>query len=302
MGGFDYASPEQVEEILDILADYGGQAKLLAGGPDLLLKIKERREQLKVVVDVKRALGKQEMISFSGPIYHFSPLLTHAALLDCLKHDIHGISCIPGLVALTQAAKSVGSPQIRNRGTVGGNIINASPASDLIPALIAVNAQASLISKQNKRVLPIDQLFVGPGKTVLEPDEMLSEIAIEVNSNRASSFLKLGTRAALSISIVNVAASVEVRDGVIIDARIGLGSVGPTPLRAYNAEDVLKGEKISTQLLRRAADEVKAAIRPISDIRATADYRKSMAGVLAERVLYDSLAKLGYNLEVGGRA
>lgn len=290
MGGFDYACPEQVDDILDILADYGGQAKLLAGGTDLLLKIKERREAPRIVVDVKRAFRKQEMLSVSGPIYRFSPLLTHAALLDCLKQNIH---CIPGLVALTQAAKSVGSPQIRNRGTVGGNLINASPASDLTPALIALNAQVTLVSNRKKRVLPVDQLFVGPGKTVLEPDEMLSEVAIEVNANRASSFLKLGTRAALSISIVNVAASVEVRDGVIIDARIGLGSVGPTPLRAYDAENVLKGERISTQLLRQAANEVKVGIRPISDMRATADYRKSMAGVMAERVLYDSLAKLG---------
>jgi carbon-monoxide dehydrogenase medium subunit len=197
--------------------------------------------------------------------------------------------------ALNEGAQRLGSPLIRNLATIGGNIITARPAADLPPALIAYGAELVLKKISGERILKIDSFFKGPGETVLEPDEILIEIRIKKPPKHCgAAYLKLGVRETLEISLVNIAALIELDkpDGSIKSARIVLGSVAPTPFLSHSAEKILLGEKPTEALFTRAGEEAAKDSRPIDDFRASAEYRREMVKVLTKRVLETALNRV----------
>jgi len=191
---------------------------------------------------------------------------------------------------LADAASKVGSLQIRNLATIGGNICTASPAGDTLPALLVLDASVRLVSKGGERMIPLREFFLGPGETVRQPDELLTEVILPLPHHRSGcSFYKLSVRRYMDIAIVNVAALVTVNeDGFITDAKIALGSVAPTPIRAYEAEERLKGNNLNDILLDEVGKLAQDASSPITDQRGTAEYRRIMVYRLTKRVVKEA--------------
>lgn len=188
--------------------------------------------------------------------------------------------------ALGYAAGCVGSLQVRNRGTIGGNLANASPAADTAPMLLALDAEVELMSVRGSRVLPIDSFFRGPGETALGPAELLARIIVPLQPpGTRAQYLKLGPRRAMDIAVVGVAVSLTMQDGICERARVALGAVGPTPLRARSAEAVLTGKTVDDALAIQAAEAAVADCSPIDDVRASAWYRREMVRVLVRRAI-----------------
>jgi carbon-monoxide dehydrogenase medium subunit len=184
---------------------------------------------------------------------------------------------------LARGAAVCGSPNIRNMATLAGNVASALPSADTPPALLALNAQALLVGTQGERLVPLEQFFTGPAKSVRER-ELIQEIRIPLGESAQGGFYKIG-RTAEDISLVNAAAALTIRDGLIRSARVVLGAVAPTPLRAVQAEAALNGQPPTEETLQRAAEIAREEARPISDQRASADYRRRMSGVAALRAL-----------------
>jgi carbon-monoxide dehydrogenase medium subunit len=202
---------------------------------------------------------------------------------DILESDLLAEHC----PALCEAAADIAGPPIRNRGTVGGNLVNASPAADLAPPLLVYDAVVILAKAGSKREIPLVDFFTGPGQTVLAADELLTEIRIPaVPPNTTSKFIKLGKRKAMAVAVVSAAARLTIdQAGKISQARIALGSVAPTPIRARKAEASLEGQSPSSDLFTEAGQIAGSESSPISDIRASGSYRKKMVAVLTRRAL-----------------
>jgi xanthine dehydrogenase FAD-binding subunit len=185
--------------------------------------------------------------------------------------------------ALPEACAVIGGPQIRNRGTLGGNLANGSPAADCVPPLYAADAVVELVSISARRELPIERFFTGPRQSVLEPDELILRVRIPKRAGVRAAFLRLGQRQAQAISKVSIAAALTFQDGRPDWARVAFGSVGPTVIRAREAEKALLAG--GPEGLRAAADAARGEVQPIDDLRSTRDYRRAMAGVLLERAI-----------------
>jgi CO/xanthine dehydrogenase FAD-binding subunit len=197
--------------------------------------------------------------------------------------------------ALSQGAALLGSPLIRNRATIGGNVVNARPAADLPPGLMVMGAGAHLQSADGERVVPVAELFTGPGETVLQPDEILTHLSIpKSKGGSGSAFMKLGVRKTLEISLVSAAAFIQLDGtGVITEARIALASVAPTPVLEPDAAQVLLGEKPSEALFEKAGGVAGSVCRPIDDFRGSAEYRCDMVKVLTKRALMAAWRQAG---------
>jgi CO/xanthine dehydrogenase FAD-binding subunit len=213
----------------------------------------------------------------SDRVLRIGATTTHTQLVES---DILQRTC----PSLAQAAVSVGGPLIRNRGTIGGNIANASPAADLASALLSLDAEIVLMSQKKTRVIALKDFFMGPGKTVVTPDELLTEILVPLPKGK-SVFLKLGRRQAMSLSIVNVAVYLEIEGGKCRNAKIAMGSVAPTPIRCHQAEMMLVNKEIGLELISKCAGEAVVATKPIDDQRAKAWYRSAAGEVLLRRAL-----------------
>jgi carbon-monoxide dehydrogenase medium subunit len=202
--------------------------------------------------------------------------------------------------ALVEACREFAGPPIRNRGTLGGNLVNASPAADLVPPLLAYDANVVLASSSAVRVLPLTEFFTGPGQTVMETDEILTEVRLPIMPPRtAARFIKLGQRCSMAISIVNLTTRLTLdKTSRVSDARIVLGAVAPTPIHAVEAEAILIGQQLSDDLLELAASQASREASPITDVRASKDYRLKMTEVLVRRALEanrDDLQRDGSN-------
>jgi len=231
---FKYLRPKSFEEALELLDKYGEQAKLLAGGTDLIVKMKDDVVKPKYVIDLSR-LEELKFISKEDGVIKIGALTTLREIetSPIIRENVH---------VLSDAVEKMASWQIRNLGTIGGNLCNASPAADTAPPLLVLEAELKLTSSEGERTVPIDQFFTGPGETILKNNELLTEIQIPIMSNHAgTAFLKLGRRFAHTLSIVSVATLVVVEDDVFKDVRIALGSVAPTPVRAKKTEDRFRG-------------------------------------------------------------
>lgn len=282
MHWFDYCAPKGLDEALDIFAEYGERARALAGGTDLVLFMERGKLKPELVVEIPLCPPFTGMEVTNGQICIGSRTTMRELETSPIIRE--------KLPILAEAAGKVGSLQVRNLATIGGNICTASPAGDTLPALLVLDASVRLARKGAERVIPLREFFVGPGETVRQPDELLTEVISPVPSGKVGwSFYKLSVRRYMDIAIVNAAALVVVdEEGSITDARLAFGSVAPTPIRVYEAEEKLKGNVVDENLLDEIAKLAQAASSPITDQRGTAEYRRIMVYRLAKRVVREA--------------
>lgn len=281
---FNYLNPQNIKELVDTLASQQ-EYSLIAGGTDLLVKMKEGLIKPPVLVDLKDV---QELCGIreteKGIV--IGPMTIHS---DLEKDPIIQEKAY----VLAEAASSVGSPQIRNMATVGGNIGNASPAADTVPALVVLDAKVELQDKDGTEEKEIAAIFQGPGKTGIKKGQVISALKIKpLEKGEGAAFIKFGKRKALAISLVNGAAKVKIADGVIKEARIALGSVAPTVARLTELEQWLVGKKPGAETFKEAGSLAKDMVKPIDDIRSTAGYRKDLVATAVTRILTEAVGRI----------
>ncbi len=287
MRPFEYVAPASLQEALEVLARHGEKARALAGGTDLFLRMERGGWAPEVVVDLKGLPGLADIRYDASRGLSLGALASHAAVA---AHPV----VREKYPALAQGAGWVGGPQMRNRGTVGGNLCNASPAADTAAPLIALDARVRLVGARGERTLPLEEFFTGPGKTVLGPGEILAEVLVPAPAARSGGDYQRRTRTAMDIAVVGAAAVVALDGGATCrGVRIALASVAPTPLRAKAAEAVLRGKDLTPGRIAEAARVAAAGARPIDDVRATAAYRRAVVEVLTRRALAHALARAG---------
>ena len=276
-----YFQPITLAEALQTLAVYKERARIIAGGTDLILEMEAGlRAGVEALIDVTRIPGLDQISLDEDDIIHIGPMVTH-------NHVVASKLLREQAVPLAEACWLVGAPQIRNRGTIAGNLITASPANDTISPLMALGASVTLRSSQAERVIPLAEFFQGVRKTVLAADEMLVDIqfpALDPKRQRGT-FYKSGLRQAQAISVVNVSAVLTFNKDTVESASITLGSVAPTIVHAPVAETFLAGKKLDADTVEEAAKIIEKAASPIDDLRGSADYRSYMVGVCARRAL-----------------
>ncbi len=277
----EYYQPAKLEEVINLLDEYGARARIIAGGTDLLLELEAGiRTGIEALIDISRVSGLKKIILDEENNIHLGALVTHN---HCVSSKLIKECALP----LAQACWQVGAPQIRNRGTVAGNLITASPANDTITPLMAMGAKVVLRSKGNERTVLLEDFFTGVRKNKSEENEMLVEIIFPAldSRNQRANFYKLGLRRAQAISVINVAIVLSFEKEIISEAKITLGSVAPTIVFAKEAEKYLLGKKLDQDVIEKASELTKSAAKPIDDLRGSAAYRKYMVQVSASRTL-----------------
>ena len=277
----EYYQPAQVEEVLDLLDQYQARARIIAGGTDLILELEAGlRSGIEVLIDVSRIAGLDQIVLDEDNNIHLGPLVTHN---HCVASKLIRECALP----LAQACWQVGAPQIRNRGTIAGNLITASPANDTITPLMAMEAKVVVRSKEEERTISLEEFFKGVRKTLLKENEMLVDIVFPAlqSEKQKGNFYKLGLRRAQAISVINVAAVLDFEEEKVLKARITLGSVAPTIVHATEAEEYLVGKELNVETISKASELTEKAAKPIDDLRGSAEYRKYMIGVSAGRAL-----------------
>ena len=286
MARFEYLEARSLRQAVSLLERHGEEARLVAGSTDFLVRWRQGVWQPQYVVDIRR-IASLSRISYSnsrglrlGPLAKVQDLETHPAVTRRYP-------------ALAAAAASFAGVQVRNLATVGGNICNASPAGDTLPALLAFDAECRVVGPQGERWLPLSGVFAGPGRTVLQHSEVLAEVRLPPPApNSGSLYIKHSPRGAMDIATLGVASVLSLEDDgqTCCNAAIALGAVAPTPIRASDAERLLVGNAVTPGLIREAADAAQRAASPIDDIRGTAEHRTAMVKVLTQRTLETSLA------------
>ena len=282
---FDYHSPGSVEEAVRLLLDLGEGACVLAGGTDLLVKCHHGMIHPKAVVSLN-AIDGLKSITFKRN--QGLTIGAGARLADVEAHpDIRR-----RYPAVAYAASVTANTQIRNMGTVAGNLCNAAPSAENAPTLMAMNAEVAVLGKAGERRLPLEDFFKGPGKTALEPEEILTSIFVPLPPPRSgASYQHISARGKVDISAVCVGAMATLSKGACQEVRIALGAVAPVPMRAGKAERILQGKKPTPERIEQAAEQAMKESRPISDMRASAAYRKAMVRVLTKRALQEALMR-----------
>jgi len=282
---FEYLTPKTLEEALALLSEHRGKARVIAGGTDLLPQMKSREVVPQYLIGLKN-IPALDYIKYSNTDgLRFGALTTlHSVETSPIIQKRFGV--------LAQAAHSMASTQIRNVATVAGNLCMAAPSADMAPAFIVSGGKLKLVSPEGKRVVAIDEFFTGPGKTVLGEVELLTEVQVpNMPPHSGAVYLKYTLRRAMDIAIVGVAALVTSHNGVCQEVKIALGAVAPMPIRATGAEAVLRRKVINDELIEQAAHVASEEARPISDIRASAEYRKEIVRVLTRRVVEQAWGK-----------
>ncbi|MFZ5587139.1 MAG: FAD binding domain-containing protein [Thermodesulfobacteriota bacterium] len=288
---FDYQRPAGLAEALGLLAQAGGEARPLAGGTDLLVNLKLGKQGCRLVVDLD-GLDELRETGGGGSKMRLGALVTAAWLARRAG--------AMGLMGLAEAGAALGSPQVRNRATIGGNLCTARPAGDLCTMLLALGASAELAGPLGGRQVALADFFQGPGRTVMGAGELLTAALLPpAGPGQGSAFEKLGLRQAMEIALVSAAAWLELTpDGKgVVAGRVALGAVAPTPLLSAGAAQALAGQPADEATIARAAAAAAADAKPIDDHRGSADYRRQMAQVLSRRALGRALAAAKAGLE-----
>lgn len=282
---FDYIAPETMNEALSLLKEHKEKAKVVAGGTDVVPKLKRRQITLpEYLVDLKKIPDLDYIVYDENDGLCIGPLTT----LSTLEKSSLIREKFP---VLFQAVVSVGSIQVRNRGTLGGNICNAVPSADTAPSLLTLGAMLKLVCQQGERVVGIEDFFTGPNQTVCTTEEVLKEIQVpNLPQGTRSVYLKLTPRKAMDLAVVSVAVVTVLENGVFKDVRIALGAVAPTPIRAKKAEAVLKGQKPEDGIIDKAAQIAAEESRPIDDHRASAEYRHEMVMIMTRRAIRQTIS------------
>jgi len=267
-----YFAPRKIEEALEILSKQEKEIKVIAGGTDLLIQYYDRLYEINGWLDLKNIKELQEIKIHQNQM-EIGAMVTHARLERSTEIKKY-------FPVLGKAASDIGSPQIRSRGTIGGNIVNASPAGDLLAPLMAYNAQFKLLSTQGEKIVPAEKFFIGPKKTILEPAQLLTLIILPLPSERIyGSWIKIGKRKALIIATITLALVVEMDEDnkTVEDVRTCLGSVAPTPIEIKEIRKKVIGKNFSQLDFSQLGQIVEDKISPIDDIRGTKEYRKDVA-------------------------
>src|SRR5712691_3549709 len=285
MRRFDLATPGSLDECLKLLAAREGETKLLAGGTDLLPQMKNGLTKPARVIDLSGVAELRVLAADDGRGFRVGAAVTARQL----ERDARVKATYP---ALAESGALVGSIQVRNLATVGGNLCNAAPSADMAPPLIALEAEAVIAGPKGRRRVPLASFFEGVRKTVLGPDELLIELVVPAPGPRSGGhYLRHTPRRELDIAVVGVASQITLSNGVCGKARISLASVAPTPVRATAAERVLEGQPLTEERIEEAAKLAVEAARPISDQRGSAEFRKHLVRVLTQRTLTTALAR-----------
>jgi len=282
---FELVLPGSVEECVKALAQGGPESKVLAGGTDLLPQMKNGVLKPARVIDLSGITRLRAIEAGNGQGLRVGSAVT-ARTLE-LDPTVRG-----RFLSLAESGALVGSVQVRNLATLGGNICNAAPSADMAPPLLALDAEAVITGPKGERRVPIAAFFTGVRRTVLAPDEILVELAVpNPGSHSGGNYLRHTPRRELDIAVVGVASQLTIANGVCTKARIALAAVAPVPLRATAAEQSLEGQAVTPDRIKRAADLAVEAARPISDQRGSADFRRHLVRVLTRRTLTEALAR-----------
>ncbi len=287
MKAIDYVCPRALREAVALLAEKGDRARVLAGGTDIIVQLREGRRDLDLLVDVKNIPEINELA------YDPRQGLRIGAAVPCYRvyEDPAIAKAYPGLI---DAVALIGGIQIQSRASLGGNLCNSSPAADTIPALIAHEAVCLIAGPEGERELPVEKFCTGPGRTVLRRGELLVSFRIPPPRPHAgASYLRFIPRNEMDIAVVGVGVSVTLDAGRsrCTGARIALGAVAPTPLLVPEAGATLVDGALSDALIDKAASVAQAAARPISDMRGDADYRRHLVAVLTRRALRNAISR-----------
>ena len=285
MRRFELILPESVDECIKALAKGGPESKLLAGGTDLLPQLKNGLLKPARVIDLSGVARLRSIEVGNGKGLKIGSAVTARTLeLDRTVRASY--------LSLAESGALVGSVQIRNLATLGGNICNAAPSADMAPPLLALDAEAVITGPKGERRVPIAAFFTGVRRTVLAPDEILVELVVpNPGAHSGGNYLRHTPRRELDIAVVGVASQLTLANGRCTKARIALAAVAPVPLRATAAEQVLEGQAVTPDLIKRSADLAVDAARPISDQRGSADFRRHLVRVLTRRTLTTALAR-----------
>lgn len=287
MRQFEYFEPKTVSEAVSLLGQHNGQASIFAGGTDLLVEIKERLKTPDYVINIKK-IPNLDYLTYSD-----TNGLRIGALVTVRAVETSAIVS-EKYAGLAQAARELGSIQVRNRATVAGNICRASPSADTLPPLIADGATVKVFGPTGERVILLEEFFTGPGQTVLARDEIMVEIAVPCPlPHTGKVYIKHGRRKAMELATVGVAVALTLSNGVCEEVRIVLGAVAPTPIRARKAEEILRGKKVDETAIPAAAQAAMEECRPISDVRGSAEYRREMVRVQTGRAITEALKIAG---------
>ena len=286
---FDFLEARNIRHAISLLERHGEDARPIAGSTDFLVRWRQGFWRPSHVVNIK-GISSLSRVTFSsrnglrlGALATVQAIESHAEV----RRRYH---------ALAAGATSLAGVQVRNLATVGGNVCNASPAGDTLPALLAFNAQCTITGSTGNRTLPLTEFFKGPGRTALQPGEVLTELTLpRPLPNTGSLYIKHSPRGAMDIATVGVASVISLEEDrrTCRDACIALGAVGPAPFRAVAAEDFLKGKVLTAELLSEAASIAQSVATPIDDVRGTATYRKAMVEALTRRTLQYALQTAG---------
>jgi len=275
---FDYYAPDSLAETCEVLNRFGPQARILAGGTDVISKMKSGILTPEILISLKKLEGLKTIEYVLGKGVVIGARATHNDLVSSpILNDKY--------LSVSEAAHHMASNQIRNIGTVGGNLCNAVPSADLPPILIALGAAIKLLGPNGARSMLLEDFFTGPMKTVIAYNEILTEIVIPDQSSTGSHYIKFGLRKSGALAVVGLAVAVTVNDGVINEAKIVIGAAAPTPMRAREAEAHLRGKIITDELIAEAGLIASKESKPISDIRGSAEYRRDLVRVFTRRAL-----------------
>jgi len=281
MSRYDYHQPESLDEAFRLKKTIP-ESLYISGGTDLMVRIKKRELRPRALISL-RSIPNLSGIK-NGKKIRIGAMTSISDLLkNSLLHEKYPV--------LIQPAKELGSVQIRNTATIGGNLCNGSPAADMAPPLLVLEAKVRLQSGQKSRNLPLEKFFRGPGETGLSPGEILTDILLEpAEHNTHGIFLKKG-RTRMDLAVASVAVQIRTESNRSLKVRIAAGSVAPTPMRLFEVEALLEGAAFSRELLTEAQQLAAKSVSPITDVRSTADYRCHLMGVLVKRALEKLLAK-----------
>lgn len=276
----NYINANTIDDVTQTLAKMGERARIVAGGTDLILELERGvRTGIETLIDITRIPELDRITIDEDEVIHLGPLVTHN---HCVESKLIRERAYP----LGRAAWEVGAPQIRNRGTVAGNLITASPANDTITPLMALDTSVTLQSTKGTRIVALKDFYTGVRRTVMQPDEMLVDISFPaMKPTQRGTFVKLALRRAQAISVINVALILELEANSVKSASITLGAVAPTIIHAEQAEQYLTGKKLTDDLIEEAARLTMNASKPIDDIRGSAAYRREMVRVCTLRGL-----------------